>query len=77
LLKLQFSREDRMNVHKNARLTPRSRAELVRRVLNERQPPVAVAWAMGVSQCTVRKWAKRFQAEGVEPPGRIDLLSQI
>lgn len=63
-----------MNVHKNARLTPRSRAELVRRVLNERQPPVAVAQAMGVSERTVRKWVKRFQAEG--PGGLLDRSSR-
>jgi hypothetical protein len=30
----------RMNVHKNARLTPLSRAELVRRVLVEGQAPM-------------------------------------
>src|SRR5580700_6104133 len=54
-----------MNVHKNARLTPHSRAELVRRVLIEGQGPMAVATAMGVSAKTVRKWVDRFAAEGV------------
>ena len=53
-----------MNVHKNARLTPHSRAELVRRVLVERQPPMSVATDMGVSAHTVRKWVARYQAEG-------------
>lgn len=53
-----------MNVHKNARLTPHSRAELVRRVLVERQAPMSVATDMGVSTVTVRKWVKRYQAEG-------------
>ena len=53
-----------MNVHKNARLTPHSRGELVRRVLIEGQPPKAVAAAFGVSETTVRKWVGRFQAEG-------------
>jgi transposase InsO family protein len=53
-----------MNVHKNARLTPHSRGELVRRVLVERQPPKAVATAFGVSETTVGKWVARFQAEG-------------
>ena len=55
---------DRMNVHKNARLTPLSRAELVRRVLVEGQAPMAVATAMGVTAKTVGKWAARFMAEG-------------
>jgi transposase InsO family protein len=53
-----------MNIHKNARLTPHSRAELVRRVLVERQPPMSVATDMGVSVRTVAKWVKRYQAEG-------------
>jgi transposase InsO family protein len=54
-----------MNVHKNARLTPHSRAELVRRVLQENQRPAAVATAMGVSARTVGKWVARFRKEGV------------
>jgi hypothetical protein len=46
----QFSEEgSRTNVHKNARLTPRSRAVLVRRVLQENQRPAVVPQAMGVS----------------------------
>jgi transposase InsO family protein len=53
-----------MNIHKNARLTPRSRAELVRRVLVERQWPMSVATDMGVSIRTVRKWVERYRAEG-------------
>jgi transposase len=53
-----------MNIHKNARLTPRSRAELVRRVLVEGQAPMAVATAMGVTAKTVGKWLARFAAEG-------------
>ena len=53
-----------MNVHKNARLTPHSRAELVRRVLDEGQPPKAVATAFGVDLKTVKKWVERFRSEG-------------
>jgi len=53
-----------MNVHKNARLTPHSRADLVRRLSVERQTPKVVATAFGVSERTVRKWVARFQAEG-------------
>ena len=55
-----------MDIHKNARLTPHSRAELVRRVLEERQTPKAVATAFGVCTKTVRKWVERFQSEGPE-----------
>ena len=55
---------DRMNVHKNARLTHHSRAELVRRVLVAGQAPMAVAAAMGVTIKTVNKWVGRFAAEG-------------
>lgn len=53
-----------MNVHKNARLTPRSRAELVRRVLQENQRVEDVAGAMGVSVRTASKWLARFRKEG-------------
>ena len=52
-----------MNIHKNAPLTPVSRAELVRRVLVEGQTPKAVATAFGVCVKTARKWVGRFQAE--------------
>ncbi len=54
-----------MNIHKNARLTLHSRAELVRRVLQEHQSPKTVAVAMGVSVRTIAKWIGRFRAEGV------------
>jgi transposase-like protein len=36
-----------MDIHKNARLTPHSRAEMVRRVLVEGQTVEAVAMAFG------------------------------
>jgi transposase InsO family protein len=52
-----------MNLHRNARTTPISRAEMARRVLSG-QRSMAVATAMGVDVKTVRKWAGRFQAEG-------------
>jgi len=63
-----------MNIHKNARLTPHSRAELVRRVLVEGQAPMAVATAMGVTGKTVGKWVTRFEAEGAA--GLIDRSSR-
>jgi len=50
-----------MDVHQNARSTPRSRAEIVRRVLAG-QRPAAVAAAVGVSEPTVRKWVARYRA---------------
>lgn len=53
-----------MDIHKNARLTPHSRADLVRRVVVEGQSPKAVAAAFGVCVKTVRKWVARFRAEG-------------
>ena len=52
-----------MNVHKNARTTRHSRAELVRRV-QEGQAPRAVATALGIDLKTVNKWVGRFAAEG-------------
>ena len=53
-----------MNVHKNAKLMPRGRAEIVRRVIDQGQTPKAVATAFGVCERTVRKWVARFRAEG-------------
>ena len=53
-----------MDTHKNAPLTPRGREELVRRVLDQKQTPRAVATALGVCPRTVYKWVKRFQVEG-------------
>jgi transposase InsO family protein len=63
-----------MNIHKNARLTVHSRADLVQRVLVERQLVDAVAEAFGVSMRTVRKWVGRYQAEG--PEGLTDRSSR-
>ena len=53
-----------MNIHKNARTTPQSRALLVHRVLREHWPVSAVALAFGVSERTVYKWLARYRAEG-------------
>src|SRR5271155_507323 len=53
-----------MNIHKNARTTPQSRALLVHRVLQEHWPVSAVAIAFGVSERTVYKWVARYRAEG-------------
>ena len=53
-----------MNVHENARLTAHSRAELVRRVVDQGQPRKVVAAAFGVDPKTVGKWVSRFKCEG-------------
>jgi transposase InsO family protein len=53
-----------MNIHKNARTTPRSRAMLIHRVLVERWPVSQVALSFGVSERTVYKWLARYRAHG-------------
>jgi transposase len=63
-----------MDVHKNAGLTPRGRAELVRRVTEGGQSRRAVAAALRTSIKTVGKWVSRFRAEG--PAGREDRPSR-
>jgi transposase InsO family protein len=56
---------DRMNIHKNARLTPHGR-ELIVRQIESGQTPKAAARAAGVCPRTARKWVARFKAEGVD-----------
>ncbi len=53
-----------MDIHQNARLTPRSREVVVQRVVVEQQRVRAVARDFGVSEKTIRKWVSRFRAEG-------------
>ena len=55
-----------MNTHKNAPLTPEGRARMVRQVLEQGFTITAVAEAFATTRHTVRKWVKRFQAEGTE-----------
>jgi transposase-like protein len=52
------------NPHQNARLTPRSRAELVRRIVEEKRPVATVAEGFGVSERTASKWVARWRTEG-------------
>ena len=52
-----------MNIHKNARTTPRSRGQIVARVLTHHESPAVVAAAVGISERTVRKWLARYAAE--------------
>lgn len=63
-----------MNIHKNARTCPRSRALLVRRVLEEGESPKEAAASFGVSERTVYKWLARWRAEG--PAGLLDRPSR-
>ena len=53
------------NVHKNARLTPKGREILVRRIEEEGLRVAEAAQAAGVSERTAYKWRKRFREEGV------------
>ena len=62
-----------MDIHQNARTTPHSRAELVRRVSSGERPRT-VAAAMGVCEKTVRKWVRRAAREG--PAGLVDRSSR-
>lgn len=54
-----------MNSHKHARLTPKGRALLVSRVLEEGWSVAAASQAAGVSRRTGFKWLARFKAEGL------------
>ena len=53
-----------MNVHKNARLTPCRREELVTRAL-QGEPVAGLARQGGISLRTARKWLARYRAEGL------------
>lgn len=55
-----------MNSHKNARLGFAGRVCLVRRVQDDAWSPSEAAAAFGVSVQTVRKWLRRYKAEGRE-----------
>lgn len=62
-----------MDIHKHARTTPLSRADLVGRVVAG-EPVGTVAQCFGVDGKTVRKWVARFRAEG--PAGLQDRSSR-
>jgi transposase InsO family protein len=53
-----------MNLHKNARLTPRGRERIVRQIKSGQTLEV-VAKAAGVRLRTVRKWVARYRCEGL------------
>jgi len=52
------------NPHKNARMTPLGRAEMMRRIVEEGRSVAEVAAGFGVSERTARKWLGRFRQEG-------------
>ena len=53
-----------MNMHKNARLTPKGRELLIER-LDRGEHPIDVASAMGVSVRTVYNWRRRYRDGGL------------
>lgn len=55
-----------MNTHKNARLTPKGREQMVRAVVDCGLSPTAAARQFNTTPKTVAKWVDRFRAEGVD-----------
>jgi transposase InsO family protein len=55
-----------MDTHKNARLTPKGREEMVRAVVDGGMFRTAAARRFNTSPKTVAKWVDRFRAEGVD-----------
>lgn len=53
-----------MNIHKNARLTPRRREEMAGCVVEGRLSKAVAARTYGVTSKVVARWVWRFQAEG-------------
>jgi transposase-like protein len=54
-----------MDIHKNARLTPKGREEMVRAMAERGMPAAAVARKFNTTPKTVRKWVRRFHEHGV------------
>ena len=59
-------KENRMNVHKNARLTPKGREAMVRAVVDDGETVTAVAERFRTTRKTVDKWIKRFRKSGAD-----------
>ncbi len=55
-----------MQLHPNAKLTPKTRLLLVRRVREQKWPVAKAAHAGGVSRQTAYKWLNRFRDGGAE-----------
>ena len=58
--------EDRMDSHKNARLTPKGREGMVRCVVDSGLSKAAAARQFNTTPKTVAKWVGRFRTEGVD-----------
>lgn len=54
-----------MDVHKNARLTPRGREEMVRAVVEQGLTPAQAARRFNTTAKTVSKWVDRYRKQGV------------
>jgi transposase InsO family protein len=55
-----------MDTHKNARLTPKGREDMVRAVVDGGLSCAAAARRFNTTPKTVAKWVKRFRVEGVD-----------
>lgn len=53
-----------MRLHRNARTTPKARALLVRRILEEGWSLAGAAKAVGLSRTSARRWVRRYLAAG-------------
>jgi transposase InsO family protein len=55
-----------MDIHENARLTPKGREDMVRAVVDRGLTKAAAARQFNTTAKTVAKWVGRFRAEGVD-----------
>jgi transposase-like protein len=58
--------ENRMDSHKNARLTPKGREAMVRAVVDSGLSHAAAARQFNTTPKTVAKWVERFRTQGVD-----------
>ena len=72
-VKALSTKENRMKLHANARLSLKGRELLVHRVKVEGWSLMEAAEAAGISEPTARKWLTRYRAEG--PAGLLDRSS--
>ena len=63
---LSDSRGDRMDTHKNARLTPKGREEMVRAVVDHGLSKAETARRYNTTHKTVAKWVSRYRKEGID-----------
>jgi transposase InsO family protein len=82
-----------MKLHANAKLGPKGRLVICRRVLEEGWSLAEAAAAAGVSERTAGKWTRRYRAEGeaglldrssaprrvhnLTPPGRVEAIAAL